>query len=78
LDGPASARSQEALEKLGSALGIPDAPRQRADEIMQEIAKESERPERFDLIGLRRTLDARHEVARQARIAKRLDDVAKD
>jgi hypothetical protein len=74
LDGPASRRSREALAKLGQSLSIPEAPRRHADEIMQEVAARADRPERFDLLALRRTLDLRLEQARAARIGKMLRD----
>lgn len=70
LDGPPSAAAQEALDKLGAALGVPEAPRHHADELMREIAAQDSRPERFDLTALRRTLDDRLETARQARLAQ--------
>jgi uncharacterized membrane protein YebE (DUF533 family) len=70
LDGKLSSRGESALEKLGDALGIPEAPRQHADKIMREVAELADRPERFDLITLRKTLDARLEEARKARIGK--------
>ncbi len=69
IDGEASVRTREALEQLGTALGVPKAPRERADEIMREIAEQDSRPERFDLRALRQTLDERLEAARAARIA---------
>lgn len=70
LDGSVSARGEEALTKLGNALGIPEAPRQHADTIMREVAELADRPERFDLLTLRRTLDSRLEEARKQRIGK--------
>jgi len=69
IDGEASVRTREALDQLGTALGVPKAPRDRADEIMREIAEQDARPERFDLRALRKTLDERLEAARAARIA---------
>jgi hypothetical protein len=74
LDGPRSARSQGALAKLGDELGIPEPPRRLADRIMQDIAAQAERPERFDFIALRRTLDEQHQVAQRQRIARKLQD----
>jgi uncharacterized membrane protein YebE (DUF533 family) len=74
LDGPVSSRGSEALAKLGDALGIPEAPRQHADEIMRQVATRSDRPERFDLLSLRRTLDARLSSAREQRLAKLLGE----
>lgn len=70
LDGPVSSRGASALTQLGDALGIPEAPRQHADSIMREVAELSDRPERFDLLALRRTLDTRLDEARKARIGK--------
>ena len=35
LDGPVSSRSSDALANLGDQLGIPEAPRQHADDIMK-------------------------------------------
>lgn len=70
LDGPPSSRHQGALTQLGDALQIPEAPRIRADEIMQGLASEADRPDRFDLRSLRRTLDERHREARQVRLEK--------
>ncbi len=69
IDGPASEAAQDALNKLGEALSVPEAPRQHADQIMREVAAEDSRPERFDLKVLRGTLDERLEAARQARLA---------
>lgn len=70
LDGPASPKAQEALDKLGAALGVPEAPRHHADEIMREIAGQDHRPERFDLHALRQRLDEQLEAARAARMAQ--------
>ncbi len=70
LDGPLSNRGESALARLGDALGIPEAPRKHADSIMREVAELNDRPDRFDLLTLRRTLDNRLEEARKARIGK--------
>ncbi len=70
LDGPVSPAAEQALEKLGSALGVPAQPRQRADEIMREIAAADDRPDRFDLRALRQTLAERLEAAHRARLAQ--------
>lgn len=70
LDGQKSARTHEALAKLGDALGIPEAPRVHADDVMKEVSTMADRPERFDLLTLRKTLDARLEQARHARLAQ--------
>jgi uncharacterized membrane protein YebE (DUF533 family) len=69
LDGEASARTQEALGQLAHTLGVPETPRQRADEILREVAAQGSRPERFDLRALRRTLDERLDAARAARLS---------
>jgi hypothetical protein len=71
LDGKLSEREQEALSKLGSALGVPEAPRRHADEIMRQIAAEGDRPARFDLVRLRQTLAERLEAAQALREAQR-------
>jgi uncharacterized membrane protein YebE (DUF533 family) len=70
IDGEASTRTQETLSQLGAALGVPEAPRHHADEVMREIASEQERPDRFDLRALRSTLDERLEAARAARLSQ--------
>lgn len=69
LDGDSSSRTAEALDQLGQALGVPEAPRRHADEIMREIAGEDVRPERFDIRALRSTLDERLDAARAARLS---------
>lgn len=69
LDGEASSRTKEALSHLGEALGVPEAPRLRADEILREVAAQAGRPERFDVRTLRRTLDERLDAARAARLS---------
>jgi hypothetical protein len=76
LDGDISPAEQDALTKLGAALGVPETPRRRADEIMREIAAEDSRPDRFDLRALRRTLDERLDAAQKARHAEAADDEA--
>lgn len=74
LDGLVSDAAQQALAKLGEALGVPEAPRRHADQIMREIAGEERRPERFDLRALRSTLDERLEAARRARVGESSQD----
>lgn len=70
LDGQVSEAAGEALAKLGAALGVPEAPRRHADQIMREIAAEESRPDRFDLRALRKTLDERLDAAQKARRAE--------
>jgi uncharacterized membrane protein YebE (DUF533 family) len=68
LDGHVSENEREALAKLGESLGVPEAPRHHADAIMKEVAAAADRPDRFDLLTLRHTLDARVEAARKLRL----------
>jgi uncharacterized membrane protein YebE (DUF533 family) len=72
LDGVVTPEEEAVLVKLGAALGVPEAPRKHADAIMQEIADmpQGDRPERFNLFELRRTLDERLAVAQAARAGK--------
>ena len=69
LDGEVSESETQALDKLGAALGVPEAPRKHADEIMRQIALEGDRPMRFDLPRLRSTIAERLEAAQAARQA---------
>lgn len=70
LDGRVTEREREQLERLADALGVPALPRSHADAIMKEIATKGNRPDKFDLFGLRRRLDEELELARAARAAK--------
>lgn len=70
LDGKVTANELAALQKLAAALNVPEAPRAHADAIMREIAAAGDRPDRFDLIGLRRRLDEELERAHAARKAR--------
>ncbi len=72
LDGKVTDRERNVLAKLGDTLALPEAPRKRADEIMREVAAHADRPDRFDLLTLRATLNARLEAAHVARL-KELD-----
>lgn len=67
LDGNVTDAEQRALKKLARALGVPNAPRVHADAIMRKIAEKADRPERFDLLALRLTLDERLQEAAAAR-----------
>lgn len=69
LDGVVTASEKDALAELGDALKIPEIPRQRADQIAQEVVNMSEddRPDRYDLPALRRTLGARLKAAQEYR-----------
>jgi uncharacterized membrane protein YebE (DUF533 family) len=69
LDGVVDDRELAALEKLGALLKIPPRPREHADAIAREIAERSDddRPSRFDLPLLRRTIGERLEEAGRLR-----------
>ena len=67
LDGHVSDAELRALKKLARTLGVPEAPRAHADAIMRQIAAKADRPERFDLLALRLTLDERLQEAAHAR-----------
>ena len=75
IDGDTSDKKLGALAKLGSELGVPEAPRAHADAILREIAAQGDRPARFDLRTLRRTLDDEIEAAS---VARRLSKVPTD
>ena len=72
LDGVEAEEEKAALDRLGTALRIPDGPRAHADEIAREIASlpEGDRPHRYDLPRLRKTLADRLQAAHEARLAK--------
>jgi uncharacterized membrane protein YebE (DUF533 family) len=60
LDGVVTEAEGNALARLAEALKIPDRPRQLVDAIAQEVANRGDdRPSRYDLIGLRRTIGDR-------------------
>jgi uncharacterized membrane protein YebE (DUF533 family) len=69
LDGKVTAAEQEALKKLGDALKVPERPRFHADQIAQQVADmpEGDRPARYDLVALRRTIQERLAVAQRMR-----------
>ena len=69
LDGTVTDAELDALAKLGEALKIPERPRQHADAIAQEVADLSpgDRPARYDLVALRRTIGDRLHDAQRAR-----------
>ena len=66
MDGTVSAAESDALAKLGERLGVPERPRVRAEAIAREIAElpDGDRPARYDLAALRRTLGERLRQAR--------------
>jgi uncharacterized membrane protein YebE (DUF533 family) len=60
LDGVVTEGETEALGKLGEALKIPEKPRGIVDGIAQDIANQGDdRPSRYDLMALRRTIGER-------------------
>jgi uncharacterized membrane protein YebE (DUF533 family) len=70
IDGHVTEKENEALGKLAESLGVPEAPRRHADAIMKEVAAQADRPDRFDLLTLRHTLEDRVEAARKLRLKK--------
>ncbi len=67
LDGVVTEAELAALSKLGEALKIPEKPRTIVDGIAQEVANRGDdRPDRYDLLGLRRAIGDRLKSA-QAR-----------
>jgi uncharacterized membrane protein YebE (DUF533 family) len=70
LDGAISSAERQALVRLSRELGVPDAARQRTDEIVDELLAHHDRSDRLDLRALRNTLDERHSAAHQARLAR--------
>lgn len=69
LDGTVTEREHEQLDRLAGALGLPPVPRAHADALMREVARRGDRPDKFDLFGLRRRLDEELERSRAARAA---------
>ncbi len=69
LDGLVTEREEQALAGLGDALKIPEIPRRHADQIARDVAAlpEGDRPDRYDLVGLRRIIGERLAAAQAAR-----------
>jgi len=64
LDGVVTEGEQAALDKLGDALKVPEKPRAIVDGIAQDVANMSdERPDRYDLLALRRIIAERLALA---------------
>jgi uncharacterized membrane protein YebE (DUF533 family) len=61
LDGVVDDRELDALRRLGDLLKLPERPREHADLIALEIAEmpEGDRPSRYDIPALRRTISGR-------------------
>jgi uncharacterized membrane protein YebE (DUF533 family) len=66
LDGKMTASEVDVLAKLGGALGISEAARSQADGIAQDVAflPAGDRPDRYDLVKLRKILGARLAAAK--------------
>jgi len=75
LDGVVTPEEEQVLAQLGAALGVPEAPRKAADEVLAEVAAlpQGDRPDRLDLLALRTTLDERLAEAQASRAAKSTD-----
>lgn len=80
LDGVVGAAEALALDQLGESLKIPKPPRVHADAIAQEIAElpEGDRPDRYDLRTLRRTIQERLDEAHAARMAMKEGEASKE
>ncbi len=71
LDGVVSEAETAALAQLGEALKIPEKPRQIVDGIAQDIASRGDdRPDRYDLLALRRTISERLKSAQAKKEAE--------
>jgi uncharacterized membrane protein YebE (DUF533 family) len=69
LDGVVDGRELDALRRLGDLLELPERPREHADMIALEIAElpEGDRPSRYELGALRRTISERLAEAQRLR-----------
>jgi uncharacterized membrane protein YebE (DUF533 family) len=69
LDGAVDDRELDALRRLGDLLALPERPREHADLIALEIAElpEGDRPSRYELGALRRTISERLAHAQRLR-----------
>jgi uncharacterized membrane protein YebE (DUF533 family) len=70
LDGEVSPAEQTALSQLAETLKVPEKPRSIVDGIAQDVANMSDdRPDRYDLVALRRIIGERLAVASSKRDA---------
>jgi uncharacterized membrane protein YebE (DUF533 family) len=69
LDGVITENEESALAKLGEALKIPEKPRENAYGIARQVAEmpDGDRPDRYDLMALRRIISERLAAARARR-----------
>lgn len=69
LDGRVAETETEALKRLGDALKIPEQARGHADTIAQDVAAlpEGDRPDRYDLVRLRKIIGSRLALAQALR-----------
>jgi uncharacterized membrane protein YebE (DUF533 family) len=66
LDGVVTDAEQRALATLAEALKVPEKPRAAVDGIAQDVANASDdRPERYDLLALRRIISERLALSAQ-------------
>jgi uncharacterized membrane protein YebE (DUF533 family) len=80
LDGVVDGRELDALRRLGDVLELPERPREHADMIALEIAEmpEGDRPARYDLGALRRTLRERLSHAQRVRALQAKHPLGRD
>lgn len=71
IDGKITAEETEALGKLGDLLGVPARPRAAAQTLVDEIAAEGDKPYRYDLARLKKTITERLLEAERARLESR-------
>ncbi len=71
IDGKITTEETEALGKLGDLLGVPTRPRQAAQTLVDEIAAEGDKPYRYDLARLKKTITERLLEAERARLESR-------
>jgi tellurite resistance protein len=71
IDGKITTEEVEALSSLGDLLGVPARPRKAAEVLVEEIAAEGDKPYRYDLARLKKTITERLLEAERARLESR-------
>lgn len=71
IDGTITAEEVHALANLGDLLGVPARPRKAAEVLVEEIAAEGDKPYRYDLARLKKTITERLLEAERARLEAR-------
>lgn len=72
IDGKILPEELEALAQLGDLLGVPTRPRQAAEALVEEIAQtDGDKPFRYDLGRLKKTIQDRLIEAERARLESR-------